>query len=399
VESAIVHADIREYVNDFNIQAPGGQDFQWIIGLFYLWDQTDTNLLDGSPTPALDPFVFKLNSTIGTRSYAAYAQATKTVLPDTRLTLGFRYTSDHKSLSGENNFGGTVPPDLPPQVTFEKPTWRISLDHRFNPDLMAYVSYNRGFVAGNYSQLSLTNPAVKPEVLDAYELGFKSDLLDKRLRLNSSIFYYDFKDLQLRDFLGTPAKAVLFNAANADIYGWDLDFTTIVTKAFNLNGGFELLRANYTSFPNGVANYPRPILATPPGCVDTSPDLSGVPAGGTKPYSCDLTGNRPIQTPDWQAYLAAEYTVPSQALGEWVIRVADKYVGSFFATPDNFQRVPSHHWLTASVNWSYGHLYAKLWGTNLTDSFNVALLTPGNNTQEYSPGQPRMYGFTLGVRF
>ena len=49
---------------------------------------------------------------------------------------------------------------------------------------MGYISYNRGFKSGGFNVLALGTPAYNPEQLDAYEIGFKSDLLDRHVRLN-----------------------------------------------------------------------------------------------------------------------------------------------------------------------------------------------------------------------
>src|SRR3546814_15175180 len=64
---------------------------------------------------------------------------------------------------------------------------------------------------------------IQPEVLDAYEAGLKTDLLDRRVRLNVAGFYYEYKNLQVTVF--TPTSAVLQNGAKARIYGADVDLT------------------------------------------------------------------------------------------------------------------------------------------------------------------------------
>ena len=72
--------------------------------------------------------------------------------------------------------------------SFKKLTWRLSLDHRFSPGLLGYVSYNRGFKSGSFVPQVIPAEELKPETLDAYEVGLKSDLLDHRLRINAAAF-------------------------------------------------------------------------------------------------------------------------------------------------------------------------------------------------------------------
>lgn len=103
------------------------------------------------------------------------------MLQHTRITLGARYNSEKRGLSGRQiNYAadGTtvastyvVPDDT--DATFNKMTWRIAVDQDLAKDVLAYVSYNRGFRSGAYNPSSLTSPPVRPEVLDAYEVGLK----------------------------------------------------------------------------------------------------------------------------------------------------------------------------------------------------------------------------------
>ena len=98
-----------------------------------------------------------------------------------------------------------------PEVTQEEPTWRLSLDHRFSDEFMMFASYNRGFKSGLYNMVNLSQDAVDSEIVDAYEIGFKSDLADDRVRLNGSVFYYDYSDLQIQVI--QRGHHVLYNAA------------------------------------------------------------------------------------------------------------------------------------------------------------------------------------------
>ena len=84
---------------------------------------------------------------------------------------------------------------------FRKATWRLALDHQFTPDVLGYVSDNRGFKSGAFNTSVYTQPAVKPEVLDAYEIGLKSEYFDHRFRANLAAYYYQYKDLQVTELV------------------------------------------------------------------------------------------------------------------------------------------------------------------------------------------------------
>jgi iron complex outermembrane recepter protein len=72
---------------------------------------------------------------------------------------------------------------------FNKATWRLALDYQFTADLLAYLSYNRGFKSGGFNSLNIQIPPFRPEQLDAYELGFKSTFVDNRVRFNGAFYY------------------------------------------------------------------------------------------------------------------------------------------------------------------------------------------------------------------
>src|SRR5690606_33055252 len=134
------------------------------------------------------------------------------VLPRTNVTLGLRYTSDDR----EDAQGGARIV-LPNGVTaissgpfssdkrFSSTTGRFSIDYKFTDDLMVYAAYNRGFKSGVYNlpgYLPTTTaplPPVDPEELNAYSIGFKSELFDRRLRLNAEAYYYDYKNIQVQN--------------------------------------------------------------------------------------------------------------------------------------------------------------------------------------------------------
>src|SRR3546814_5896790 len=73
-------------------------------------------------------------------------------------------------------------------TTFKKLTWRIALDQQLAPGILAYASYNRGFKSGLYNSIPPSADVIQPEVLDAYEAGLKTDLPDRRVRLNVAGF-------------------------------------------------------------------------------------------------------------------------------------------------------------------------------------------------------------------
>jgi len=88
---------------------------------------------------------------------------------ETNLTVGLRYSSERHILDGYQTIdiaggpSGLETPFAKQTRNFSDPTWRVSLDHRFSPELMAYVSENRGFKSGGFNPQVPTDPAYEPE--------------------------------------------------------------------------------------------------------------------------------------------------------------------------------------------------------------------------------------------
>lgn len=221
--------------------------------------------------------------------------ARKEVSQDTKLILGLRYTWEQRTFRpSQGTYIGDIliatlgQPNYPLSQTVEKPTWCIALDHEFTPDILGYVSYNRGLKSGGYNTHSADNPPYSPETLDAYEIGSKTEWFDHRFRLNTAAFYYNYENVQVAKYTTT---SLIYNGAKAEIYGFDLDTETQVSKNFQVTAGVEWLHARYTDFP-------------------LAPYSTSVIGGGALLYCASAAGNRLNNAPDVTATVRFDYTVP-----------------------------------------------------------------------------------------
>ncbi len=139
------------------------------------------------------------------------------------------------------------------QISSHPLTWRVALDRQFTPDVLGYVSYNRGFKSGGYNLSSVSATPFNPETLDAYETGIKSEFLDHRVRLNLAAFYYNFRNIQVVTVPGNGIQ-IFTNAAAARNYGLDASLDFAATSHLTLSTGVGLLSAKYTDYPNARTN-------------------------------------------------------------------------------------------------------------------------------------------------
>ncbi|MDB5579225.1 MAG: hypothetical protein JWR80_4401 [Bradyrhizobium sp.] len=388
---------------------------QWIAGLFYYHDDTHvaTEVYStcvgatcaGTPVPTRTAGFQK------TRSYSAYGEGTYSITSSTRLTLGLRYTRDQKSLSGlaeplpgrpntpaslpatavlhpGDPFAGN-PSGIDTDVNFAKLTYKAVLAQDLSSDVHLYASFNRGFKSGGFNPISFTNPPSKPETLDDYEIGVKSELFDRMLRLNVAGFYYDYRDIQLRSTAppAPPGGSILFNAASAHIKGVDADFVFAPARGFTISGGLEYLDARYASFPGGTCVTPRPV--------------GGAVLGGTASTPCDLTGKRPPSSPRFSYNFGPSYTF-STAIGSFTATANDGYKSSYFWDLDNRIKQKSFHLVNASVTWTANdHRFSvQVFAKNINNAYYATSGSEGTGGNDvYLPGAPRTYGATLRFHF
>ena len=381
----------HSFSEEAQIQSEKQARVQYTAGIYYF--SNDAKYTPGSqiqfPGPAFNP-VAPLDAIgiIGqqiTTSAAGYFQANTEILPKTNLTFGARYTYEERQLKGSEQ--GIIPGDIPiatlatadTSKNFYRPTFRVALDHRFSPEVLAYASFNTGFKSGGYNTQSITDPAFNPETLKAYEVGLKTDLFDRRVRFNGSFFYYDYDHVQIALLEG--AATGIINGPNARVYGLDLDYEGRVTTNFTLSGGFEYTHDRFTTSTPFV-----PI---------------GAPGGGVPLFEGSAEGNRLPVTPDAVVDLRGDYKFDFLG-GRANANVTYQYNTGWDAEPDNVIHQAPFNLLNASVRWkSPSERYTvAVYGTNLTSapvqSFG-STLPSGIQLRTLAP--PRLYGATVGYHF
>ena len=370
---------------EFQLLSKAGSTINWVAG-FYVYDNdagyvnAEFNGLAFGTPPGANVGQLPIGGRQHTASWSPYAQATAEVFSKTNLTLGLRYTDEKQEFNNSEVFG--VPLPAVPDREFRRPTWRLALDHEFTDTVRGWVSYNRGVKGGGFDLLTPGSTGFAPETLDAYELGLKSELLDRHLRFNSSFFWYDYKNIQVQVIpAGTQGIVETTNAAKATIKGWDTDFQYL-TPVPNLtfSGGFVWEKGTYDSFPNTVS-YP----ASP---------LEGAA------MAINASGKDTIRTPRFTGNLTAEYRIRSSA-GDFPLSVTNSYNSGYFFSADNRLKQPSYNLINAAIGWNSprDHFEATLWGHNLNNAYYLQQGVPSGFGDLVSPAAPRTYGITLRAKF
>ena len=379
----------RTFTEEVQLLAPDGASMPWIAGIYYLDDFAayDPLASAGRSVQPLD----ERQTWAGQRSksFSAFGQAVREIAPDTRVTLGARYTRDDRAIRGStlgvSGSGISTLASASQSSSWSKVTWRLALDHRFAPDVMGYVSADRGFRSGVYNLTSYAAAPVRPETLDAYQLGLKTEFADHRVRLNAAAFYYDYEDMQVQKIV--TGSTVLINAAAAVMTGLDVDFAWVPNEALSVRGAFELMSGHYTNFRD--APFFSPIVGA-----------GGLPTGGNAQSVGDATDLDTVRTPRRTATVGAVYHVAALS-GDLRFAASYSYNSGFAWDPDNRLRQPSYDVVNASGEWSApsGAWSIALWGRNLTGTQYCAYVAARALLDSCSPAPPRTYGVTFSTRY
>ena len=169
--------------------------FDWTTGLFYYRGHGFVHTTLVSPYNGIQRYQ---NNIYEPDSKAVYANVTVRPLGRLSVTLGGRYSDDEKPVSYSNLLDASPAGDIvftvnPADQRFD---WKAGVDYQFSDETMAYVSAATGFRLPSFNSRPLQPSQVSPvpgdEIL-SYEVGMKTDLFDRRLRLNADIFYTDYK--------------------------------------------------------------------------------------------------------------------------------------------------------------------------------------------------------------
>jgi iron complex outermembrane receptor protein len=194
-------------------------------------------------------------------SWSGYGQATYTpnILEDKLdLTLGLRYTDDQREASRTND--GWYTNSYAPGATDSSENrvdYTAISDYNWTDELSTYAKVSTGFRSGGSSRNGVDfNTPFDSEDLVAYELGWKSEWLDQRVRLNGATYFQQVSDIIL-DYLPDPADnpqlVESFNSGDADIWGLEIDLQAAITDQFLVSLSYAYLNYDFSDveFPDG----------------------------------------------------------------------------------------------------------------------------------------------------
>lgn len=379
---------------EFQLMSAGDVPLDWIVGAFYFRSRGESANVFRDSVSVQPQLPAGTDISPGLQhadvdAYALYAQAAYSFNERWSVTFGSRWNRESKEATLVE-FPGTfttAPSPFADSSDWNETTPRASLEYRGSFGV-AYLSYARGFKSGGYNYPASIGPVLDPEILDSYEVGLKSDLLDGRVQLRSAVFFTEVNGLQV--VRGAAGALVTENAANADIRGLEVDLDVRLGENLSLSIAAALLDSEYTEYTAGVL---VPLYVPPYG---SAPLVGGL----------DVRGRSLLRTPDETLSVGARYRKPLEAGGSITFAGSYAYKGDYYF---DFAAVPETEWLKQRahgvLNARVGYVASNerwevgLWSTNLADEIycDDAVLT--NVASRVSYADPRMSGIDFKYRF
>lgn len=400
-----------QYSQEFVLSGSAGA-LDWLGGVYYLREEADMSLLVAFARDALPGG--------GTQTYddsqeltskAVFAQGTWTLTDRTRVIAGVRYTEDEKEYSINQNFIlgalNTVPGLVVPlcqdsfNKSWEEATWELTLERDLSDDTFGYVKANTGFKAGGFNA-GLCGVTFDPEEITAFEIGYKGTFSDGRLTAAVSAFYYDYTDIQITQI--ESLTAIQRNAAEAEVYGVDLELRALLTERISADVALSWLPTSEYESYSSIDPLDLRVLDGDPTTV---------------PEVLDLTGNRLNRAPDYSGTIGVNYNGILSADWQVDARLEVYFTGDIayspFDRPNAFNAslgLPGlvndaniqkgYELVNAYVSFHHGDTWTiRAYGKNLTDKYYftgiVESSAVGHIYAEY--GRPREAGVQVIYRF
>ncbi len=380
----------RAYIAEAVLTSRGASRFQWTLGANAFFAKSAQLPFNSNGT--------FINDYQKTRSASAFGEATYEVVDRLFLTGGVRYTYDRKE-SFFQSLGTAAVPNISAVSAASTKSNNLSpravIRYKFSDSSNVYASFSRGFKSATFNPGTAFGAvnAAKPEKVDAFEVGLKSDL-SRFVRFNGAAFYYRYQDLQVSGTALNSGGGIISFLQNADlatIYGLEANLQARPTRSLTLGAGLSYLHTRINDFPNASVTVP---------IIPTTGVAAGLPSGNST-VSRNVSGNRLIRAPKLTLTLSADYTVPLGDMGSLTF-AANALISSRFYT-DVLNRLyqPSYKLVNGSVTWRApgDHLSLSVFMQNVTNDRVIAQIFTSALNDIVAYQKPRWVGVTAGYKF
>jgi iron complex outermembrane receptor protein len=369
--------NLFQWTQEVRLASDTDGPLSWQVGGFYFDTKYDIRT---------DPF-FMPATTLRqkNKAWAAFGQASYKVNDQLTLTGGLRYTDDDKDLnvvSGPN-------PAPAVSVSDSKVSWDLSAFYALQENVSVYAKVASGFRGPSIQgrDIAFGSPAssAKSETIMSYELGLKSELFERRVRLNGAVFAYTIDDPQFSAVGGGSNSNRLINAKKGEAYGLELDSEFVVTPTFVVTAGYSYAHTKIKDSTLAVA---------PCAACTVTDKLNG--AGLAL-----VDGNPFPNAPKYTFDFTARYSYPLAtgelfAFTDWKVQGYTNlflYQSKEFYSKGDFEGGLKVGYANKDAGWELA-AFAR----NITNESNIKGAIDFNNLTAFV-NEPRVFGVALNASF
>jgi iron complex outermembrane recepter protein len=365
-------------------------------------------------------------SDYSSQSVGAFAQLNYHVTDALRVTGGFRYTWDKRTINRRSTNNWRLPDPLevctvgpntgltaaaatctdPREASFKYPAWTLGIDYRVSDELFLYAKTSGASMSGGFNSRFVPAPFTQkfdPEKVVDAEFGFKGDFLDRRLRTNMAFFYAKQSNVQriVNALVGTTLTQFVTNTGKVNAKGFEFEGTALPWQGMELTGSLSYLDAKYVrgSRTENQGTAALPILV----------DRSGEPVTQAPKWTWNIGATQTVEASFGKVSFHADYAyIASRAMDAATAKTIAQG-----GTQANINAIAIGN--AASIIKGYGLLNGRiainfdspdielaLWGRNLTNKpwfTNVFNNYTGLGATVQYQGAPRTYGAAVTLKF
>ncbi len=371
--------DLDQFTQELRLASDTDGPLSWQVGAYYF---------DAEAVLRTDPgFVAATELRHENTSWAVFGQASYQVTDLLKVTGGLRWTSDEKTLT---NIVAPIP-FAAVEVSDEQVSWDLSAFYDISDNVSLFGRVARGFrgptIQGRDVAFFGAPSVAQSETIVSWEAGFKSELFDRRVRLNGALFTYTISDPQFSAVGGAGNNTILLNADEGKAWGFEVDGEWVVSDNLVLTAGYSYADTEINDSSLTVA------VCGSGQCTPTDP----VAAVGR----VFIDGNPFPNAPEYIFDMTARFSLPVGNGGElfaftdWSVQGKTNlflYESREYFTEGNFEGGLKFGYARDDGSWELA-----VFGRNITDEDNIKGGIDFNNNTAFV-NEPRVVGVSLTAR-
>lgn len=272
--------DVDAVSQELRLTSRDDQPLRWLVGAYFVGtdrfiatpvvDDTGVGIvrIERRPTQNGQPATFSfLADDNDNTAFAVFGQLNYDVTEHLEASLALRYDQDERiQTTSPHHTGG--PANQRRKTTFDKLQPKVTLRYRISEGVNLFGSYSEGFRSGQFNQtgtgaaavaagISGVSDVVGQEETRAFEVGFKSRLMNGLAGLNAALFATRVDGQQYFLFFAPTSSQVLAGIDRVDLYGGEVELSAAVTDGLEVYAAYGFTKSKieeYSVQPSFVGN-------------------------------------------------------------------------------------------------------------------------------------------------